>query len=49
MFNLRSACMVVWAILLWLTVAHGMRDSQVKELRYAISYTQSSPKAIQIN
>ena len=33
MFNLRSACMVVWAILLWLTVVHGMRDSQVKELR----------------
>ncbi|CDM29166.1 Glycoside hydrolase, family 47 [Penicillium roqueforti FM164] len=33
MFNLRSAYMVVWAILLWLTVAHGMRDSLVKELR----------------
>ncbi|KAJ5559352.1 hypothetical protein N7535_009580 [Penicillium sp. DV-2018c] len=36
MFNLRSAwMMVVWAVLLslWLTVAHGMRDSQVRELR----------------
>ncbi|QQK43817.1 ER glycosyl hydrolase (Edem), putative [Penicillium digitatum] len=33
MFNLRSAWMVVWAILLWLAVVHGMRNSQVKELR----------------
>ncbi|KAJ5782152.1 hypothetical protein N7457_003926 [Penicillium paradoxum] len=36
MYNLRAAwMMVVWAFLLslWLTVAHGMRDSQVKELR----------------
>lgn len=34
MFNLR-AWMVVWPFLLslWLTAAHGMRDSQVKELR----------------
>jgi hypothetical protein len=47
MFNLRAACMVVWAILLWLTVVHGMRDSQVKELRY--TYPQPSSSAIQIN
>jgi hypothetical protein len=35
MFNL-SGTMVLWAILLslWLTLAHGMRDSQVNELRY---------------
>jgi hypothetical protein len=34
MSSLRSAGRVVfWAILLWFTVAHGMRDSQVKELR----------------
>ncbi|OQE05566.1 hypothetical protein PENVUL_c023G01818 [Penicillium vulpinum] len=33
MFNLRSAWMVVWTIFLWITIAYGMRDSQVKELR----------------
>ena len=46
MFNPRYACtMVVWAILLslWLTLAHGMRDHQIKELRYGfVCYLQLS-------
>ena len=35
MFNLQGT-MVLWAILLslWLSLAHGMRVSQVNELRY---------------
>lgn len=34
MFNLQGT-MVIWAILsLCLTLAHGMRDSRVHELRY---------------
>lgn len=37
MFNLKGT-MVIWAILsLWLALAHGMRDSQVNELRYHFS------------
>lgn len=40
MFNSHNArMMVVWAILLslWLPLAQGMRDYQIKELRYNLS------------
>lgn len=42
MFNSRNAwMMVVWAILLslWFTSAQGMRDYQIKELRYGLPET----------
>lgn len=44
MFNTQNAwTMVVWAILLslWFTLTQGMRDYQIKELRYGLYPTMT--------
>lgn len=51
MFNTQNAwTMVVWAILLslWFTLAQGMRDYQIKELRYGL-YPTMTPRLAMLN